>query len=57
MSRSGTKRTKWFGCQSFSKSVFDVCDHNIDAVFSAFTGGEIVRFKSFRLTKGFFDSG
>ena len=57
MSRSGIKRTKWFGCQSFSKSVSLVCHHNIDAVFSVFTRGEIVTFKSFRLTMGFFDSG
>ena len=41
----------------FTKSVFVVCDHNIDAVFSLFTRGEIVTFKSFRLTKGFFHSG
>ena len=54
---SGIKRTKWFGYQLFSKSVSVVCDHNIDAVFSVFTRGEIVTFKSFRLTKGFFDSG
>ena len=32
-----------------------VCDHNIDAVFSVFTRGEIVTFKPFCLTKGFFD--
>ena len=57
MSRSKIKRTKWFGCQSFSKSVSVVCDHNIDPVFSVFTRGEIVTFKSFHLTKGFFDSG
>ena len=54
MSRSGIKRTKWFGCQSFSKSASLVCHHNIDAVFSVFTRGEIVTFKSFRLTRGFF---
>ena len=41
----------------FTKSVFVVCDHNIDPVFSVFTRGEIVTFKSFRLTKGFFHSG
>ena len=56
MSHSVIKRTKWFGCQSFSKSVSVVCDHNNDAVFSVFTRGEVVTFKSFRLTKGFFDS-
>ena len=44
MSRSGIKRIKWFGCQLISESVFVVCDHNIDAVFSAFTRGEIVTF-------------
>ena len=38
----------------FTKSVFVVCDHNIDAVFSVFTRGDIVAFKSFCLTKGFF---
>ena len=38
----------------FTKSVFVVCDHDIDAVFSVFTRGEIVTFKSFCLTKGFF---
>ena len=54
---SGIKRTKWFGYQLFSKSVSVVCDHNIDAVFSVLTRGEIVTFKSFRLTMGFFDSG
>ena len=34
-----------------------MCDQNFDAVFSVFTRGEIVTFKSFRLTKGFFDLG
>ena len=48
------KRRKWFSCQSFSKSVSVVHDHNIDAVFSIFTRGEIATFKSFCLTKGFF---
>ena len=57
MSHSGIKRKNWFGCESSSKSVSTMCDHNFDAVFSVFTRGEIVTFKSFRLTKGFFDLG
>ena len=51
------KRTTWSGCQWFPKAVFVVYDHNISVVFSVFTRRGILTFKSFRLTKGFFDSG
>ena len=54
MNRSGIKRTKWFNCQSFSKSVFVVCGHNIDAVFSVFTRGETVTLSHFVWQWGFF---
>ena len=52
------KRRKWFSCQSFSKSVSVVHDHNIDTVFSIFLPEEkLLHLSHFVWQRVFFDSG